>query len=380
MPATDSDTLPSAVEHPAISSSVTMPISLYRLNDRMVGDTVRTTKVTEYPYLFQKRTELTGTFREAATLPDYYHARMFSHLGKRWRLIAQTFHPWDDEHTLTLQHSPTLSACTVTTNFDNVSAVLPGTLNYGSSLSVTLSGVGDNRVQQNSVVVMMGGIDVTRTTYNHSTKTITIANVTGGISITAVGRPYDAEVEYLQSSGTQYIDTGIYGNKDVDYEVTAQIVGTQNFQNILGDRYSSSSKRYTLMIDAKSTSYSAYFNCGNENQIYASASYRSSNYVTYKKTGLDVYIGASKIGTFFSQTFTTQNTIILFGARNNGTLSSPFYGKILSAKFYNEGVLARDYIPVRDNNVGYLYDKVSGQLFGNASGSGAFTYGNDVTT
>lgn len=107
-PATDSDTLPSSAEHPAISSSVTMPISLYRLNDHMIGTAVRSTKVTEYPYLFQKRTELTGTFREAATLPDYYHARMFSHLGKRWRLIAQTFHPWDDEHTLTLQHSPIL--------------------------------------------------------------------------------------------------------------------------------------------------------------------------------------------------------------------------------------------------------------------------------
>jgi hypothetical protein len=38
----------------------------------------------------------------------------------------------------------------------------------------------------------------------------------------------------------------------------------------------------------------------------------------------------------------------------------------------------RDYIPVRKNGVGYLYDKVSGNLFGNVALNSAFTYGNDV--
>ena len=38
-----------------------------------------------------------------------------------------------------------------------------------------------------------------------------------------------------------------------------------------------------------------------------------------------------------------------------------------------------DGIPVRAGQVGYLYDRVSGQLFGN-SGTGSFVLGNDVTT
>jgi hypothetical protein len=33
-------------------------------------------------------------------------------------------------------------------------------------------------------------------------------------------------------------------------------------------------------------------------------------------------------------------------------------------------------VPVKDNGVGYMYDKVSGQLFGNA-GTGSFILGND---
>ena len=46
---------------------------------------------------------------------------------------------------------------------------------------------------------------------------------------------------------------------------------------------------------------------------------------------------------------------------------------------FNNTILVHDFISVRKNGVGYLYDKVSGRLFGN-SGSGTFTYGNDVTT
>lgn len=35
-----------------------------------------------------------------------------------------------------------------------------------------------------------------------------------------------------------------------------------------------------------------------------------------------------------------------------------------------------DFIPVRKGNVGYMFDRVSGQLFGNA-GTGAFIIGPD---
>lgn len=50
--------------------------------------------------------------------------------------------------------------------------------------------------------------------------------------------------------------------------------------------------------------------------------------------------------------------------------------KIYYCKIWNGGALVRDFIPVRVGQVGYMYDKVSGELFGN-SGSGSFTLGND---
>lgn len=44
----------------------------------------------------------------------------------------------------------------------------------------------------------------------------------------------------------------------------------------------------------------------------------------------------------------------------------------------DNGVLVRDYIPVRVGQTGYLFDNVSKQLFGNA-GTGAFVIGPDKT-
>ena len=45
----------------------------------------------------------------------------------------------------------------------------------------------------------------------------------------------------------------------------------------------------------------------------------------------------------------------------------------------SKGVSIFDFIPVRVGSIGYMYDRVSGQLFGN-SGTGAFIIGPDKTT
>ena len=190
--------------------------------------------------------------------------------------------------------------------------------------------------------------------------------------------PYDAEVEWLKSNGTQYIDTLLYGSMDLDFEIVVKPVnsGTQ-FQNVLGDRYSSSSRRYSLMYDRTSGTQGGYWNCGSSNEVQIPRQYRDfSNFVTFKKEGLDVYANGNKIGTFSQQEFTTPNTIILFGMRNNGTMSNPFQGYIESCKFSLNGTLLKDFIAVRKGTIGYLYDKVSKQLSIN---NGVFEVGPDKT-
>ena len=94
--------------NPAISSSVTLPVSMYRKNDRLLGTQVRSTRLTTYPYLFTPRKELKARFRITSAMPWPY-ALMVTHLGKRWRVIAQQWEPWNDEMVLTLEHSSILT-------------------------------------------------------------------------------------------------------------------------------------------------------------------------------------------------------------------------------------------------------------------------------
>lgn len=107
-PAKESDILPEDYDpQPAVSSSIDMPISLYRLNDNLIGTSLRSTRLTTYPYLFQPRKELVSKFRIISnlTLP---HMRLFNYMSKKWRIIAQRFDLWNDEMKLTMQNSPIL--------------------------------------------------------------------------------------------------------------------------------------------------------------------------------------------------------------------------------------------------------------------------------
>lgn len=110
IPSNINDTIPvqNDSSNPVISSSITMPISLYRMDGNLIGNSVRSSKLTEYPYLFQKRQELVSKFK-VVSAPTIPYARKFSYLNRNWRMIAQEFHPWNDEVTLTMQSSPILN-------------------------------------------------------------------------------------------------------------------------------------------------------------------------------------------------------------------------------------------------------------------------------
>ena len=94
--------------NPAISNSVSMPVSMYRNNDRLLGTQVRSSRLTTNPYLFTPRKELKARFRITSAMPWPY-ALMVTHLSKRWRVIAQQWEPWNDEMVLTLEHSSILA-------------------------------------------------------------------------------------------------------------------------------------------------------------------------------------------------------------------------------------------------------------------------------
>lgn len=384
LPASKGDTIPSS-GYPAISSTVNMPISLYRANERMIGDSLLTTKVTEYPYLFNKRKELVGKFRlSTTTAPDLLHTRLFTFIEKKWRVIAQTFHPWDDEYELTLQHSLVLDTVTYNILATAANTSLDGysdTVNAGTPFNHHLYAVTGYVIT--SVVITMGGVDVTSSVYDSTTGQISIAGVTGNVSITAVAEalPYDAEVEYLQSDGTAYINLMNTLNSDTDViDIDFRpIVSITAACGVFGARNGASSKNFSVLdsstntigIDVNNGSYSTY-------RVMASTSAVNVRCLVHaEKSNKSIKYDGVQVAssTTSSQSFTTDGAAYLFATNGFGSLTPII---LYSFQWRRNGDLLFDLIPVRKNGVGYMYDKVSGQLFGNA-GSGSFSYGNDKT-
>jgi len=71
----------------------------------------------------------------------------------------------------------------------------------------------------------------------------------------------------------------------------------------------------------------------------------------------------------------SNSNIYLFSDGPRGRMK--FNGKIKYAKIYINNTLVRDFIPVRIGTTGYMFDKVTGKMFGN-SGTGNFVLGPDI--
>ena len=192
--------------------------------------------------------------------------------------------------------------------------------------------------------------------------------------------PYDAEVEYLESTGTQWIDTGVIIPPDVDFEFTGSIVRDISNGCVFGETYgfkwSPTNPGYALVTTANGKIYLRYGNSSNtaigltdiglENTFTASFEGNA-----FKVNGL--LVGTVDRISSFDRPVSSMSVFqrnFLYGGGN--TFSAI---RINNLKF---GTLF-DFIPVRKGTVGYFYDRMSGNLFGNA-GKGEFVIGPDKTT
>lgn len=178
--------------------------------------------------------------------------------------------------------------------------------------------------------------------------------------------PYDAEIEYLESTGTQYIDTGIVvdsANGFVGTTIDFQLIAfdQNNVVPVAGAVMSSGNFKYTnLQVTVSNTTHDKGFSTW--------GGFVFSQEDMYERT----VATANGVGNAIPN-----NNFLLF-ARNRNTLGVQTLGscRIYSSSIYKNNTLVCDFIPVRVGQVGYMYDKVSGQLFGN-QGTGNFTLGPD---
>lgn len=181
--------------------------------------------------------------------------------------------------------------------------------------------------------------------------------------------PYDAEIEYLESTGTQYIyiDCDPIEKIEVEFKFTESVAqqriiqcGSNNdglniYQNSIKNIASSIHREFSTnnVVGAR---------------IPCSVILDAPNKITTIRTGIYTGTWAN------NKTPNYQRGIYIFFGNN-------IYGKarLYSCKLYKNNALAYELVPVRKNNIGYLYDRVSGLLFAN-SGTNDFLLGQDISS
>ena len=215
------------------------------------------------------------------------------------------------------------------------------------------------------------------------------------------------EVEYIESNGTQYIDTEIYGTEktriDIEYEYNSNATSSIIFGNRIAP------KQDEFLLGTSTNSLPGYLFLGYANSGISNNSIDYKDYnipinkgTKYKilinsglypslllkpNTGLklrEIYKTVNVNGTNYSvpatnESFTTFKTLDVFGgytSQNNFSLTS---AKIYSLKIYDKNTLQRDFIPCyrkSDGEIG-LYDLVSQEFYTN-QGTGTFIKGADI--
>lgn len=211
------------------------------------------------------------------------------------------------------------------------------------------------------------------------------------------GLPYDAEVEYLQSTG----NGGIFGqviNSDVlipgdctHVEYHAKFAFTASQKAVLCGHqtqtygnprtylfYTSGAGGSTRQFYAGNPVGSVTVNLNEEFEGRVILDSESNTIVVYR--GTDIVILASTSGGFLNRDF----PIHFFGGCHGTALDDLASMKIWYFRIVHGNGIVRDFIPVRFTNEqnqseGAMYDRVSRKLFRNA-GTGAFTIGPDVAT
>ena len=195
--------------------------------------------------------------------------------------------------------------------------------------------------------------------------------------------PYDAEVEYLQSTGVQWIDTGFAptGKSKVECDAIWMLSASGSNLN-------------PTLFGARNTSQGAYFEVlqgigprlfyqyGTSSESIVGFAYGSRSVYTADANKLYVD-GALKMAPS-AATFSIAHPLALCALHSGGVVGRFSNASVYGFKAWDaNGTLVRDFIPVRFTNEqgvseGAMYDRVSGQLFRNA-GTGAFTIGPDKT-
>lgn len=193
--------------------------------------------------------------------------------------------------------------------------------------------------------------------------------LTKGADITPAGLPTGyTEMKYIESTGTQYIDTGLKLNQDSKIEIElSDATGIK----VLGARASATSKNFSVFKPFSNQIAFDFYSYSVSRLIHELEDPKEHFNMTVSKDGL--IVNESEYSLSVSDSFTTSTNCYLLNA--SGSFPAAYTSvaaKLYNCKMYSSNTLVRNLIPcVNSSNQIGLYDTVNDVFYTNA-GTGSF--------
>lgn len=186
------------------------------------------------------------------------------------------------------------------------------------------------------------------------------------------------QVEYIESTGTQYIDTGIKLNQDSKIITEIQLTnnGSQP-SSVFGSRTSATENNFEC-VSSSSSNVGIRIDFQNyETNRLTTEFNNEKNYILISKTLMQ--IGENTKRYIYYTDFETPSNCYIFYVSGENIYGQKAKMRLYNFKIYQNDVLIKDFIPCykKINNEIGLYDLVSNTFFTNA-GTGEFIAGGDV--
>lgn len=178
------------------------------------------------------------------------------------------------------------------------------------------------------------------------------------------------QAEYIQSSGTQFVDSGVIPTTNTKVEADIDFLsGNTTYNCVFGVGQTGSNQFVVYRLSASAM----------VGQVYSTKTYNSSGVTITGRHKVSLSNSQFVYGTFSTavtaESFTYTYPIFLFALNSVGSATLHAHQKLYSCKIYNGNTLIRNFIPcINPSGVVGLYDIVNAKFYGN-SGTGVFTAG-----
>lgn len=183
--------------------------------------------------------------------------------------------------------------------------------------------------------------------------------------------PEYQQVEYLQSTGTQYIDTLVKSTTTLELDITLAVNSLTGDQKFFGAYISGNNGICLGLLNSKWRIGGGFWG-GNDVSASLDITNIKASGTTWTINGVTT-TSTTSIGI-------NNNTILCFATRySSSTIYSGSSIKVYNLKLFNDSSLVRNFIPCyrkSDNEPG-MYDIINNVFYTNA-GTGTFIVGNDI--